>query len=234
MMERWRALVRELGGSSASLYVVSRALSRATGGRVQLVRYLLMAQPVVPDRHVVLRPAADTVIRDCPATDALAASFPRPHEVIAARYAAGARCLAAEVKGVFGGYLWWQRDHYEEDTLRCTYVLGSPEQSVWDFDVYVEPRYRLGRLLARLWAAAEQRMAAEGACWSFSRIDAFNAASFAAHSRLGAACVGSAVFLIVGPWQLSFLPQAPFVHLSLSPSHRPTIRLNPPRSAAPC
>ena len=225
-------IVSQLGLVNSALYVAGRLLERFTGQRARIVKYVLFAQPVGRPGTQRMRPDAATSLRDVPEGDALIASFPRPAPILAARYAAGASCTAALVRGEFAGFIWLQRDRYEEDEVRCTYVLEDPAHSVWDFDVYVEPRYRLGRTMARLWGHVDGELAAQGVCWSFSRISAFNPASLASHARLGIVPCGSALFLVLGPWQLSWLPGFPFLHLSLSPRRAPVVRLRPPAPAA--
>jgi len=100
---------------------------------------------------------------------------------------------------------------------------------VWDFDVFVVPRYRLGRTMARLWKAVDADLSAQGVQWSFSRISLFNAESMNSHARLGAVAVGHAIFLVAGKLQLSFSGQAPFFRLGWSQKHRPVFTLRPPR-----
>jgi hypothetical protein len=228
-----RSTVRELGAATALLYAVDRALDRASRGRVRLFVYDLVAQPVpAAGMGAGLRAGGATAIHGVAAGDPLTAAFPRPPEVIAARYRAGARCLAATVRGTFAGFLWWARGDYEEDEVRATFVLADATRCAWDYDVYVAPEFRLGRTLARLWQAAHERLAADGVAWTLSRISAFNAASHAAHARLGLRRVGRAAFLRAGPVQLGLWTGPPFVHLSCSARSRPRIVLRAPAEAA--
>jgi hypothetical protein len=194
-LSRLSALRAQLGAADSALYVLSRLLERVTRGRARLVKYYLVAQPVRPGP--ALRPDAKTVLRHVKAGDPLTASFPRPTAVIDKRYRDGAHCLAAEVNGSFAGYIWWQHGRYEEDEVRCTYLLPDPAL-VWDYDVYVDEKLRLGRTMARLWHAVSEHLAGIGVRWSFSRISAFNPASLAAHRRLGAVTTGSLLFVAIG------------------------------------
>ena len=155
-------------------------------------------------------------------------AFPRPASVLARRYAGGARCTVARVRGEFAGFIWTQRMSYEEDELRCNYVLEEPELSIWDFDVYIEPRFRIGRTMARLWSHVDAELAVTGVRWSFSRISAFNPASRTSHARLGAIDCCSALFLLAGSSQLSCLPEWPYLHLSCGKQRAPVLRLRPP------
>lgn len=224
-----RRTVATLGFGNGLLYLVSRALMRASAGSVRLLRYRFVAQPIGADALGTLRADPHTVVQSSGSDSTLVAAFPRPPHVIARRYASGAECFTAEVRGSFAGFIWFQRGAYDEDEVRCRYVLDDPQRSVWDFDVHVEPPFRLGRTLARLWHAVDAHLAAQGVQWSFSRISAFNAASMAAHARLGTVDCGSATFVCIGPLQLSLLSIRPFVHLSLSCRQCPAIRLAPPR-----
>lgn len=198
----WRDAARTLGAWNGSLYLVSKTLSKLTARRSRLVKYYLTAQPMTAGEPSKLRPDPRTVIRWVAEHEALCSRFPRPPAVIARRYRQGARCLAALVDGEFAGFIWLQRVRYEEDEVRCSYVLPDPMTTIWDFDVYIEPRFRLGRTFARLWDAANQHLAAEGVRWSFSRISAFNAHSLAAHRRLHTEIVGSLLFAVAGKRQM--------------------------------
>jgi hypothetical protein len=133
--------------------------------------------------------------------DPVVASFPRPAEVNAQRFADGSECYVAWVKGQFAGHIWIARGRYVEDEVRCVYEIADPATGVWDYDVYVEPRLRLGRTMARLWRAVDDDLAARGVRWSFSRINRFNSGSMRAHQRLGATQAGAVTAFPVGGWQ---------------------------------
>lgn len=226
MLNRLKGIFRSLGGVNGGLYLTDRMLRAASGERVRLYKYVLVAQPVGGISAQPMRPDAKTALSMIGPDHELVASFPRPGAVITQRYASGAQCLAATVGGSFAGYMWWQFGGYEEDEVRCSYVLIEAETAVWDFDVYVEPRFRLGRTLARLWHQADTQLAAQGVRYSFSRISSFNAGSLASHARLGALARATAVFLVIGPVQLSLFSTGPLMHLSLRPDSRPVLRLS--------
>jgi hypothetical protein len=228
-LQRWRSLCAEQGSLGlALLYVLHRALQRALGERAAIVPYRLVAQPVGNPQLADVRPDPQTVVRRVGPDDEAQAVLPRPAEVKAARWAAGAECHAAWVKGGFAGTIWIARGSYVEDEVHCTYVIDDPVHGVWDFDVYVEPRLRLGRTMARLWKAVDDSLHAEGVRWSYSRINRFNTASLKAHERLGAVPVGGALFITLGPLQLALLRQWPFVHLRLGRGPGPRLRLRAP------
>lgn len=221
----------ESGRLVALLYVLHRALQAARIGRV--LPYALVAQPIGHGAYAAVRDDPATVVRLAAPGDALVAQFPRPEAVNLARWSRGAQCHVCTVKGQFAGTIWIQRGRYDEDEVRCEYVLAAPAHSVWDFDVYIEPRRRLGRSLGRLWKAVDAQLAAQGVQWSFSRISLFNAASLTAHARLGTVQVGRAVFVVLGPLQLALASVAPRVHLGWRPGMRPRYRLAPPARPPP-
>lgn len=226
---RWLAPLAEFGPLDGSLYLVHRAAQAASRGRAGVVAYGLYAQPIGGGAYAAVRDDARTRVIEVPSGDALASAFPRPADVIAMRYADGARCHAALVKERFAGYIWVSRARHEEDEVRARYVLTDPASSAWDFDVYVEPDLRLGRTLGRLWKSVDARLAAEGVHWSFSRISRFNVPSITTHLRLGACKVGSATFFVCGSLQLMVASLRPWLHVSLRESSRPALRLEPPR-----
>lgn len=224
-------MAADSGGSVASLYVLHRLLQALRLGRV--VPYALVAQPIGGDVYRMTRDDPSTLVRRVGADDPVALRFPRPRQVNAVRWAAGADCHVCEIKGEFAGTIWIQHGAYDEDEVRCRFELADPETSVWDFDVYVEPRYRIGRTMARMWKAVDRELAAQGVRWSFSRISVFNAASLRSHARLGAVVVGRATFVEIGPLQLAWCTAGgPAWHACLPGSAGPTVRLEAPSPAS--
>ena len=218
---------RQLGALNASLYLADRLLRSISGNRARLVRYLLVAQPVPAQFADSVRPSSASPVREVCSDDPVVKCFPRPPAVIAQRFASGALCYVAEVRGRFAGFLWIAFRGYEEDEVRCRYEFTDPESSAWDYDVYVEPYFRLGRTFARLWDTANRRLAAGGVRWTFSRISAFNASSLAAHRRMGLQILFSATFVCLGPLQIMLAGVPPFVHLGWTDASRPVLRLCP-------
>lgn len=225
-VESLRAMAADAGWLAPALYVLDRLLQVLGRGRARVVPYVLVAQPLQAQAPA-LRSDATTTLGLVERSDAIVQHFPRPLPVLHRRWDAGASCHVARVRDVFAGHIWLQRDGYDEDEVRCRFVLPGPH-AVWDYDVYVEPRFRLGRTMARLWAHVATACAAEGVCWSFSRISMFNAASLKSHARLGARPVGRAVFVVIGPWQLMLSSLAPRWHLSRDERRVPALRLPSP------
>ena len=214
------------------LYAVHRVMSILSGGRAGLQAYQFCAQPIDPVRHRSLRDDPNTMVQTVTPGSPLLEHFPRPPDVLAQRFAECASCHAIIVKGEFAGYLWLSRDAHDEDEVRCRYLLPMTAPSVWDFDVYIAPRFRAGRGLARLWKAVSAELYTQGVRWSYSRISLFNLASVQAHERLGALPVATGLFVHIGPLQLSIISKAPYLHVGVRPKHRPVLKLPMPAAAA--
>lgn len=224
-----REMAARSGWAVTLLFVVHRVLGKLSGGRARIVPYAIVAQPIGAGAYAAVRDDPSTVVCTATAHDPLVAAFPRPAAINARRWANGATCHLVAVKGQFAGTIWIQRGAYDEDEVRCRYVLADPATCVWDFDVFVEPRYRLGRTMGRLWKAVDGELAAQGVKWSFSRISRFNAESMQSHARLGAVVTGHACFLALGGLELGWFSGPPRFSCAWNASRTPIVHLNPPR-----
>lgn len=222
---------RELGFANGLWLAVHRMLTKVTGGQAQVFRYYLVVQPVPTESVLGARASAASTVRQVGPDDPRVGDFPRPAEVIANRFAGDSKCYVAEVKDRFAGYLWLAFNAYEEDEVRCRFEMLEPGISVWDYDVYVAPEFRLGRTFVRLWDAANHDLAQRGVRWTFSRISAFNAGSMGAHRRMGMAPLFIATFVCLGRVQLSLFGVAPFIHIGWNDGQRPVLELRVPKHA---
>jgi hypothetical protein len=223
--------VRQLGWLNGILFLTSRVLEKLSGGSCKIVKYWVVAQPVAlsPDRRQDRPVVARLRVELSSPSHPLVHHSPRPMEVIGRRFRDGAVCFVATFEGSFAGFLWIQQGPYEEDEVRCLFAPEPAQRVAWDFDVYVEPRFRLGRAFSELWSAAQRYLAERGYTWTMSRISAFNPQSLRVHERLGARKVASALFLLAGRLQISMLTKRPFVHVSMRARSRPTLRVAAPR-----
>ncbi|MGV7206257.1 hypothetical protein ACLB1G_00210 [Oxalobacteraceae bacterium A2-2] len=211
--------VRLLGCGNAALYALHRLLDRLSGGRCGVQRYLFLAQPL---KHAAPARARGAGIDIRPLDpQAPAGGWPRPPDVIEARWRQGAQGLGAWRGGQLVGFLWYAFHSWQEDEVRACYRLASP-LAVWDFDVWVCPEQRLGPAFQRLWDGARTRLREQAVCWTCSRISAYNPTSLRAHVRLGARRLGSAVFIRCGPWQWMLSGLAPYCHWSRGDHSFPT------------
>jgi len=231
-MRRILSSIREslasLGWGNGLLSLAARAADRASGGRCRIYKYVFVAQPV-PAAAIAPPPdeARTRIYRATPG-DGIIAAFPRPPEVIAQRFGHGAVCLVAERAQALAGFIWIQRQSYREDEVRCDYLLDPAAELAWDFDAYVAPEHRMSRAFAQLWDAANRHLRAEGCRYTISRISAFNAASLAAHRRLGIRRLATGTFVVAGAWQLALFSCKPWIHVGMDATRRPQVVFHPP------
>lgn len=230
VLGKWRSLRQELGTANALFSLAHRLLWRLSGERCRIERFVLVAQPVTDRQRVHAQRLKDVQLRWIGAGDPALAAMPRPMNVLRQRLDQGAHCLVAELHGQLIGFLWQSDLDFDEDVVRVRYQLPdlpAGQRASWDFDIYVAPEHRLGFVLGKLWDAADARMRAQGIAWSMSRISAFNQASLRSHQRLGARTLGPVSFVVLGPLQLMWMQQAPYLDVSL-PGRRPVLRVPRP------
>lgn len=228
MFKSLKNAVGSLGFTNGMLYLLGRAMQAGSGGRCFLIRYYLVAQPVPSPFSPVCKPSSNDQVREAGPDSPVLKDFPRPAEVIRGRFENGHVCLVATSKESFSGFLWFARGSYDEDEVHCRFVLADSDTTAWDFDVHVEPRFRLGRTFARLWDAANERYASLGIRWSISRISAFNQQSLQSHGRLGIRHLQTLTFFCLGPLQISLLSCRPYLNICWRGRGRPCVVLAPP------
>jgi GNAT superfamily N-acetyltransferase len=216
------------GWLDGSLYLAGRALEKLSGGRFRLVKYFLVAQPVPAKALLPARSTGELLIRRTESDDPVVPSFPRPASVISWRFADGGLCFTATKGDRFVGFLWLHEHPYAEDEVHCLFVPTPREKAVWDYDVYVEPEYRVGRAFVRLWDTAYEYLRGRGVRWTMSRISAFNPGSLASHERMGARRIGSATFVCLGPLEIASATTGPYLSICWRGRGRPAIRLRAP------
>ncbi len=221
MWGRIRGKFRALGWADASWFIVDSLLLRASSGSVRLIKYYFMAQPVAPRSKSPVRPPGKTQLYVVESADDTIRQANRPSATIEQRFDQRARCVVAKREGQLAGFIWLCPNRYVEDQVRCVYRWSPAQAAAWDFDVFVAPPFRMGRLFSQLWEHAHALLDAEGIRWTLSRIDAFNEGSLAAHRRLGATALATALFLRIGRFQLALSSSAPHWHLSGRDDERP-------------
>lgn len=219
-------LVRQLGVINAGLYAINRFCSFFSIP-ICFIKYYFVAQILHQKNLLPAKRGKKLNIREISVEFQNNHPCPRPASVIHNRYAQGAVCLAAFNDEEFAGCLWYVKKKYQEDEVRCTYEVDA-ENSVWDFDVYVEPKYRLTPVFLKMWDNASQRLLDEGYQWSISRISAFNPMSLSSHKRMGAQQLGWAVFFRVGFSQFTLSNLSPYLHISINTKYFPVFKLKIP------
>ena len=223
MFKSLKSATSSLGLFNGVLYLLGRAMQAVSGGRCYLIRYYLVAQPVPNPFVPVCRPSENDRVLEVDRQNPIVKAFPRPSAVIQARFEKGLVCLAATSKQTFSGFLWFARGAYDEDEVHCRFVLANPDTMVWDFDVYVEPQFRLGRTFARLWDAANERFSSSGIQWSISRISAFNRQSLQSHQRLGIRRLDTLTFVCLGRLQISLMSCSPYLNICTKDANCPIV-----------
>lgn len=224
MLSRLRGKLQTLGWSDTALFIVARVVHKVSFGSARLIKYYFVAQPVPQHAPKNARGHGSTRLYLATATDAVIAQAPRPEQVLMDRFSAQhARCIVAHRNEELAGFIWLCPASYCEDEVRCVYRWTPDRLAMWDFDVFIAPQFRMGRLFTRMWDSAHAELRPEGVEWTLSRIDAFNSASLAAHRKLGARNLGRAFFMVIGRVQLTLLSQPPFFHLSFGEGHVPLV-----------
>lgn len=218
-----RATVRSLGWADGLTYLLAKLLERASRGRLRLIKYRLVVQPITDGIGLAPHRGRSIRVREVLQGDPLLQRMQHVAPAIEWRFRQGARCLAALKDQELCAYLWWIEGPYREDEVRSTFVPVPADRCVWDFDVYVYPAHRLGPAMPVLWDAATRMLYGCGFRHTCSRISAFNRPSLEAHRRLGATVVSTRLYLVAGPAQICMSGDAPRLHVSLSDRSAPRI-----------
>jgi hypothetical protein len=215
VLKRITSPFKEFGWFPGLLYSIDRCLQRLSPS-LRLHFYDLVVQPI-PEASLLPENLRKTFeIREIVKGDPEVALMPARPDIKELRFEHGAVCLGAFKKERLAGCIWLSFGAYEEDEVRCTFVLPDDGQSVFDFDLYIMPESRMGLAFAGVWDGASQYLRERGVKFSYSRISPVNVASQRAHQRLGTRCVGR--LIVIKAWALEFLlcTVSPYVHLSLN------------------
>lgn len=226
LLKRLAGPLREFGWVAGSAYLLDRLLRRLSP-KLGLYVYEFMVQPIGGKPLLPPNLSRNLTFQEIVKGDPAIAEMPAREDIKARRFEQGARCLGAYRKGQLIGYLWYATGRYEEDEVRCDYVLVDRSASIFDFDLYVLPKYRMGIGFLGVWHGANELLAPLGVRYTFSRLTRFNLASRRAHAHLGWKRVGVGVFLQL--WGLEFMAAsvAPYVGMTVGPRQRITLRLRP-------
>ncbi len=223
---RLAAPFREFGASAGTLYVIDRVLRRLSP-QLGLQVYEFMVQPIGGQRLLPPGLSKNLVAEEIGRGHPAVADMPARADIKEARFDQGARRLGVYRKGQLLGYSWFTRDRYEEDEVRCTYVLEDREASIFDFDLYVLPQYRLGIGFVGVWHMMNETLEPQGVRYTFSRVSRFNVASRRAHARLGWKRVGAGVFFQAWRIEVMVSSLAPRVAITWKQAQRVVLRLGP-------
>jgi len=217
---------KEFGWSAGTLYILHRVLS-SISSRLGLYAYEFMVQPI--DGRPLLPPnlSKSLTFEQIGPGHPDIAQMPAREDIKARRFEQGAQCLGAYRKGQLIGYLWYATGRYEEDEVRCDYILVDEASSVFDFDLYVLPQHRLGLGFQGIWHGANQDFAKRGIRYTFSRLTRFNVASRRAHAHLGWKRIGIGIFLQLWRLELMAATMSPYVGVTFGAKQRIALKLRP-------
>ena len=230
MLARMLSPFEEFGPSAGAIYCADRVLQRLSP-KLRLYFYELLEQPIPEEPLLPPRLAKWLELREIHAGAPELAQMPARPDIKASRFRQEAICLAAFLKDEFVGHIWFCFRAYQEDEVRCTFLLPDEKHSVFDFDLYVFPEHRLGLGFVGIWNAANAFLRSRGVHRSYSRLTRFNLASRQAHRRLGARCIGRMLVLQLGKAEFTLATLPPYVHVSLSDSDRAQLKLRASRNA---
>jgi len=231
MLTRLTSPFKEFGFFAGLLYALDRLFQRVSP-HLRLYFYELLVQPIAEYPLIPNKLSKALEIREIHHGDPEIAVMPARPDIKESRFSQNAICLGAFHKDAFVGYIWFCFRAYEEDEVRCTFVLPEGNQAVFDFDLYVFPEHRMGLGFAGIWNGANEFMRSRGVKFSFSRLTRFNVASRRAHLRLGARRVGRLVVLQIWRIELMVGTVSPYIHLSLRERNRVRVKLRPDRCFA--
>lgn len=226
LIRQLKHTIKSFGWVDSIFYIVNR-LASIINIDLFFNKYYFVAQSLRAEQSLPSGKGKDLLVEWLSLSTIESNPCPRPYHVLQDRYSQGSECLAVFKGDVFAGCMWYVKSRYKEDEVRCLYELPA-HQAVWDFDVYVDPKFRLSPVFLKLWDVASARLVDEGVGWSFSRISAFNTMSLSSHKRMGAIIVGWAVFIRFGNIQMTVSTLSPCFHLSFSDASYPIFKFDLP------
>ncbi len=192
MLARLLSPFQEFGFFAGLIYAIDRILQRLSPN-LRLYFYELLAQPI-PDEPLLPSSLSRALeMRQIGVGAPEIALMPARPDIKESRFKQNAICLGAFQKGRFIGHIWFCFDAYDEDEVRCTFVLPQGNQAVFDFDLFLFPEYRMGLGFVGIWNGANEFLRSRGIKCSFSRLTRFNLASRRAHHAAWCATGGPCV-----------------------------------------
>jgi hypothetical protein len=200
-----------LGVAGVASYTLARLAVRS-----RIFRYYRYALVAVDTVSLPAMPRG-LCVRSIDAAELTTFPIDAPPDVQADRFAQGMTCLGAfNAAGALLGVTWISAVSIVEDDVAVRFLL--PPNASWDTGLWIDPRYRLSRAFAALWAGTREWMEARGRDTSYSRIADYNLASASAHRRLGARRLGHHTVVTLGPWQISLTTRPRIVRLTEGPA----------------
>lgn len=231
MLKKMQASINLSGWWVTFAYILHRLLKKISS-RSGCFLYYIYEQPLqIKPKVLTKRPLSKrTTYHWFETFDQSQTDLPRPVAVLKERFTQKTTCLLVKQDEELAGCSWFSYKEYNEDEVRCVFDFSNLLKHVWDYDIYIVPKYRLSRLFMRMWSEAEEKLTSNGYSHSLSRITAYNISSIKSHERLGAIKISWICFFNLFGMQLMFSPMAPYIHLSLTKKSIPRVKIGQPTS----
>jgi len=223
---RLKTIVSDMGAANGAMYVAARIAKRIHPA-VAIERFYIVAQPVKQTRLLPSGRGESIKVLMFSAHDPLLEQLSAPSSEITRRFAAQGRCFLAMRGERVVGHLWITHSGYREPAFRCEYSIRSPDKMVWDFDLWIERKERMGWVFSRLWDECNEYLRQREIGWTLSRISAFNPESLRAHQRFGIRRLRSLTYFCVGRTEL--LLAFPPACIRITRSTFPLVELDAPQ-----
>jgi len=221
-----RNTYRELGFLSGSVYLLHQLMQRVSQSS-GIYFYDWVVQPVTANRLLPEKRAAKYTHKVIQGDHPLVKEMPVLPEIIEERVSQGAECVALFKGDALVGFIWFTFGSYAEDEVRIDFLLEPRDESVFDFNLYIFPKYRLGYTFAAIWDVANHYLYDRGIRYSYSRITHIKRNSFSSHSKLGATRLGASLTLKLGGFEITFVRRPFKVFFSLSDTKRLKVEMRP-------
>jgi len=220
MLSKIKKTTSEIGPKNTFFYLFHRLLSSISSERIKLLIINIALQPITETPSIPIKFGRNIDVAEISANDAVINQFPRPKHVTLQRFSSGAKCFVAYNKGEFAGYIWCTSKTFKENDIRCDYTPYPDNLVTWDFDLYIEPKYRLGFVFAKLWNEVNINLHSKGIKATLSRINGFNGASLRSHKKLGAQIIAEQLVLKLFSFQLIASSIRPYMSISITDKSR--------------
>ena len=210
---RLRNILSDMGAANGMLFILARIANRLCPA-IAIARFYIVAQPVMQSRVLPKGRGASIQVLMLSGHDPLLDQVATPADEIERRFSGETKCFLALRGERVVGHLWVTHSGYRDPVFRCEYRIESPETVAWDFDLWIEPKERMGWAFCRLWDACNEYLAGRKIAWTLSRISAFNAGSLRAHQRIGIHRLRSLTYVCIGRLEWLLLFPSPSIRIS--------------------
>jgi len=161
---------------------VIRAIEIISFRRIRIGCFYMLRYSGIPKlRNTIGR----ATVRICTINDLVEmGSLQGKHKIMSARYESGDRCIIATCDGKIVGYEWFsvRRQNIED---RYLYKITIPDDSIYCYDAYIKPEYRISGIWIRFKNCIRDLLIASGRTNIITMVDYNNVMSLNTHLRFG-------------------------------------------------